>query len=62
MKEIEANNNIKPEVPDVFIKAFTYGFEIPKPETEIDQMAARINREFIARRLNWRDWTSIMCE
>lgn len=50
------------EVPTVFIEAFVNGFETPKAETDSEKIVSNINRKFIARRLNWRDWTNIMCE
>lgn len=62
MKEIEVNRNIQPKVPAVFTETFVNGFEIPKPETEIDQIAGQINRRFIARKLDWRDRMQMMSE
>ncbi len=60
MKEIEANRNRQP-VPAIFTESFPNGFDRPM-EIEIDQIAGQVNREFIARMLNWRNWIQMMSE
>lgn len=58
MKEIETNKN-RQLVPTIFTDAFPHGFGRPM-ETEIDQIAGDVNREFIASIINWRHWTQMM--
>lgn len=60
MKEIETNKN-RQSVPAIFTESFPCGFGNPV-ETEIDQIAGKINREFVARKLNWRNWIQMMSE